>query len=188
MHTLILRIAILVRVPRNSIHITVALRVRFRDNACVCLLITKKPLDLAELRSLFIRQQQHLANYPFLLLSLILDYRLTWYDSWLDRLWERVDTLERSTGMTAWPKEEIVIQGTQDYGSMLQKLHAVNVELIVADTTMKFGRTFVDFCEDHDSGRKCSSAYRTPGHGIIGTAKNQSKGHLQRTAVSVQRA
>ncbi|KAF2673856.1 hypothetical protein BT63DRAFT_168540 [Microthyrium microscopicum] len=143
---LIIYIAILARLPRNSIHITVALRVRLLDNACVCLLITKSPQDSAELMKLCIRRQHQLAKYPFLLLSFVLEYRLASYESWLDRLWSRVDKLEVSTGMTAWPRAEDLEPNTQDYGPMLQELHAVNVELLVAETTMKFGRTFVDFC------------------------------------------
>jgi hypothetical protein len=95
---------------------------------------------------LCIRRQHQLAKHPFLLLLFILEYRLPWYESWLDRLWSRVDKLEASTGMTAWPKAGDLVPNLQeDYGPMLQELHAVNVELLVAETTMKFGRTFVDF-------------------------------------------
>jgi hypothetical protein len=127
--------AILVRAPRNSRVITCAIRIRLRDRACVCLLSSKLEERVTDLRSRCIRQANLLCYYPSHLLTFLFEERMEEYMRWLYELWDEVGRLESSTGMLppTWKVSDAsnhlnII--SEDFGNLLQRLHAVNVELL----------------------------------------------------------
>jgi hypothetical protein len=141
------QLAIIVRGPRNSEGITIAARMRLSDRACVCLLVATKAEDASYLMARCMEQTDVLGHYPFQLMIFLLEKRLSLDDSWLRSLWKRVDSLEKRTGMTPWIKPtDASNQPDKDYGPILQQLHALDVELTLAETTLKFTKERIRFC------------------------------------------
>lgn len=153
-------LAIIVRAPRNSEGVTFVARMRLRDRACVCLLFTTKENDVQYFRDKCLKLITLIETYPFHPMLFILEERLRRYSSWLQLLWDRVARVEEETGMTAWAHQGR--SSNKDYSATLQKLHALNVELLLAETTMKFSTELVRFCHDtltlvQESGREIGS-------------------------------
>ncbi|KAF2809910.1 uncharacterized protein BDZ99DRAFT_520009 [Mytilinidion resinicola] len=145
-------ISFIVRVPRNSGAVTIVSRMTLHDKACICLILAAQDRDASALRDKCIQHKDLIARYPFYPMIFLLEYRLGGFGRWLRSLWHGVGLLEEETGMTPWMttkgKSSVDLAGEEnkDYGQTLQKLHAINVELTLAETTMKFATEFVKFC------------------------------------------
>ncbi|KAF2658986.1 hypothetical protein K491DRAFT_775877 [Lophiostoma macrostomum CBS 122681] len=155
--------------------IALSLRIRLHDLSSIILISCKDALVLHDLSARCARQLALLTAHPLHILNFVLERRSTDFGRWVDGLWGHVGRLESRTGMTPWyseyqdedgdgDEEEAEGEGREkvggglrdrDFTDLLQRLHAVGVELRLAQTIMTFaaglGAQFtnlLDVCEE----------------------------------------
>jgi hypothetical protein len=120
----------------DSIHC--ALRIRLKDLSCICLLSAELPGTIAALRQRCIRHAALIKLCPLQLVHLIIENTTDALNSWVYRLWKRVDFLEDATGMTPrFHVARVDSLGSRRLTILLRDLHAVHVELRIALTNVK---------------------------------------------------
>lgn len=120
----------------DSIH--GALRIRLKDLSCVCLLSAELPDTITTLRHRCIRHVNLIKLCPLQLVHVIIENTTDTLNSWVYRLWKRVEFLEDATGMT--PRFHVARIDSLDSRRLtilLRDLHAVHVELRIALTNVK---------------------------------------------------
>jgi Mg2+ and Co2+ transporter CorA len=120
----------------DSIHC--ALRIRLKDLSCICLLSAELLNTITALRQRCIRHVGMVKLCPLQLVLLIIENTADALNSWVYRLWKRVDFLEDATGMT--PRFHVARAdslSSRRLTILLRDLHAVHVELRIALTNVK---------------------------------------------------
>lgn len=131
------------RLPRNSRMISLSMRIRLRDLACIAIISSRMPRAIADLRSRIVKQKLLLQTHPLYLPVFVLERRKQDFDDWIETLWKNVSQLEAKTGMAPWHDDPQKIAASLEGHAMtnlLQKLHAVGVELRLAQTLISFAR------------------------------------------------
>ena len=131
--------------------IALSLRIRLHDLSSIILLTCKDNTVLTDLSARCTRQLPLLITQPLHILNFVLERRSADFGIWVDSLWAHVGKLESRTGMTPWFSEHESGSGSgsgrgnvfedlenKDFTGLLQKLHAVGVELRLAQTIMTF--------------------------------------------------
>ncbi|KAH7314268.1 hypothetical protein BKA65DRAFT_600287 [Rhexocercosporidium sp. MPI-PUGE-AT-0058] len=139
----------LLRHPHLSRHVHYA-EDEITPAAVLCLLSSRNE-DLAlDLHARCIAKASTLALYPAHILTIILARLVETNTEWLYKIWDAVDRVENATGMhpTSWARQVPNNLRRGDYSSILQELHALNVELCLAHTVMAFANQLGAFCSE----------------------------------------
>jgi predicted RNA-binding protein Jag len=150
--------------------IALSMRLCLHDLSSIILLTCKDNTVLTDLSARCTRQLPLLIDQPLHILNFVLERRSTDFGIWVDSLWAHVGKLESRTGMTPWFSEHEGGSGSgngsgignvfedlenKDFTDLLQKLHAVGVELRLAQTIMTFAaglgpqyKTLLQHCEN----------------------------------------
>lgn len=102
---------------------------------------------MSDLRSRLIRHQGLIAKNPLTIMSLIYDTDMAIHLSWQGDNWKTVANLETSTGMLpdSWRTTGGQSENLKDQNKFLSELHAVQVELSLQDSVMRFHERFGDY-------------------------------------------
>jgi hypothetical protein len=130
------------------------MRMRLVDRACVCIISSRIEETGLRLWARCTTESKALGQNPLTLILWLFEDRADINIRWLYDNWNEVGKLESSTGMlpptwlraTVAPGPESSGLEIRDYKSLLQDLHAVNVELLLAQSIMAFVRQLGVFC------------------------------------------
>lgn len=120
----------------DSIHC--ALRIRLKDYSSVCLLSAELARTIKRLRRHCIQHIDQIKDFPLQLIHDVIEETTDALNTWIFRLWKRVDFLEDSTGMS--PRQQVARANSlssRKLTILLRDLHAVHVELRIALTNVK---------------------------------------------------
>ena len=140
---------ILLRIPRNSRSINVALRIRLHDLATVCFCATRLEDIGQDLLKRCSERSRLLMVHPLYFLVLIFEQRFVDYKEWFDKLVEENNVVESATGMThsSWRKRLSgnTIAWFSDYDNLLRSIYASHTELSHFITVITFFIKFGNF-------------------------------------------
>jgi hypothetical protein len=140
---------VLLRAVMRTDSIHCALRIRLTDLSSVCLLSAELPQTIKKLRRHCIRHVDVIKSYPLQLIHLVIEETTDALNTWIYRLWKRVEFLEDSTGMT--PRHQVArvdSLGSRRLTILLRDLHAVHVELRIALTKVKSTKSLLPWLLD----------------------------------------
>ncbi|KAH8749105.1 hypothetical protein F5883DRAFT_622226 [Diaporthe sp. PMI_573] len=140
---------LLLRIPRNSQSISVAMRIRLTDLATVVFLTCMNEETAQNIRRKCVERQHLLAKHPLYFLALIYEDRCFEYKTWFDDILEEINVVETATGMTrnTWKMQlsPRLWEWFSDYDNLLRMLYASNTELSHFDTVTTFSIKLGDF-------------------------------------------
>ncbi|KAF2755147.1 hypothetical protein EJ05DRAFT_513456 [Pseudovirgaria hyperparasitica] len=164
-------LSIVLRAPRNSKIINLALRVRISDLSAAALLATAKEETNFSILTRWHRLSAAHRAHPAALLQLVFEQRVDSYLQWLNHLRREVMELETATGMTrpGWGRPLSEAQKTffADWHNLLRQQHAVSVELCHCETVMRYMIKLGEFC----SATLCQMEKLRSEIGGVGTEK-----------------
>ncbi|KAH8899125.1 hypothetical protein GQ53DRAFT_837040 [Thozetella sp. PMI_491] len=143
-------LVLLLRIPRNSLSINIAVRIELETMSSICFLAAAKE-DVAEyLHRRCVEEREMLAQHPLYLLALVLEERFTTYKRWEIVLHSRVGQMETVTGMghPLWKStvSEAKIEWLSDSNNRMKYLHQTSTEIHHLGNVLEFGRKFGQFC------------------------------------------
>lgn len=143
---------LLLRIPRNSQSISVAMRIRLADFATVIFLSSMNEETGQSIRKKCIERRHLLAKHPLYFLALIYEDRCFEYKTWFDDILEEINVVESATGMTrnTWKMQlsPRLWEWFSNYDNLLRQLYASNTELSHFDTVTTFSIKLGDFLLD----------------------------------------
>lgn len=142
-------LVLLLRIPRNSQSISVAMRIRLADLATVTFLTSMNEETGQTIRRKCVERRHLLAKHPLYFLAFIYEDRCFEYKTWFDDILEEINVVESATGMTrnTWKMQlsPRLWEWFSDYDNLLRQLYASNTELSHFDTVTTFSIKFGDF-------------------------------------------
>lgn len=145
-------LVLLLRIPRNSQSISVAMRIRLADFATVIFLTSMNEETGQSIRRKCIERRHLLAKHPLYFLALIYEDRCFEYKTWFDDILEEINVVESATGMTrnTWKMQlsPRLWEWFSNYDNLLRQLYASNTELSHFDTVTTFSIKLGDFLLD----------------------------------------
>lgn len=143
---------LLLRIPRNSRSISLAMRIRLADRATVVFVATLQAQTGQAILDKCLQRRRLLQAHPLYLLALVYEMRTAECKAWFDEIRHEINVVSSATGMTrsSWrvklsPK---VWEWFSDYDNLLRQLHASHTELSHFDTVtvfcVKLGRYLLD--------------------------------------------
>ncbi|KUI52586.1 hypothetical protein VP1G_00271 [Cytospora mali] len=133
---------LLLRIPRNSQYINVAMRICLCDLATVCFFTAMKEETGQGLMKKCFERSHLLKVHPLYFLALVFEERCLEYKEWFDKILEDINMVESATGMTraTWRVQlsDTLIDWFSDYDNLLRTLYAIHSELSHFDTVTTF--------------------------------------------------
>lgn len=142
-------LVLLLRVPRNSQSISIAMRIRLADLATVAFLTSMNEETGQNISRRCAERRHLLARHPLYLLALVYEARCAEYKAWFDGILEEINVVESATGMTRNTWEMRLSPRLRgwfaDYDNLLRALYASNTELSHFGTVTAFSVKLGDF-------------------------------------------
>ncbi|KAI3396754.1 hypothetical protein diail_11716 [Diaporthe ilicicola] len=142
-------LVLLLRIPRNSQSVSVAMRIRLADLATVVFLTSMTEETGRKIRARCAERRHLLAKHPLYFLALIYEDRCFEYKGWFDDILEEINVVESATGMTrnTWKMQlsPRLWDWFSDYDNLLRALYASNTELSHFATVTTFSVKLGDF-------------------------------------------
>lgn len=140
---------LLLRIPRNSQSISIAMRIRLADFATVVFLTSMNEETAHRIQNKCKERRHLLARHPLYFLTLIYEDRCAEYKAWFDNILEEINVVESATGMTrnTWRMRlsPRLREWFSDYDNLLRVMYASNTELSHFDTVTTFSVKLGDF-------------------------------------------
>lgn len=132
------------------------MRIRLQDRACVALISTAIEQTGLCMRARCIAESDLLRNCPLYLVLWLFEDRIEGRMRALLEHWDAVGDLESRTRMAppSWLKQNVIAMPSsfavniEDPESLLQGLHAVNTELLLAQSVTSFSEKLGRFCQE----------------------------------------
>lgn len=145
-------LVLLLRIPRNSQSVSIAMRIRLSDMATVAFLTSMSEETSQEIQTTCIQRRHLIARHPLYFLALVYEGRCAEYKRWFDDILEEINVVESATGMTrnTWKMSlsPRLREWFGDYDNLLRTLYASNTELSHFDTVTTFSVKLGDFVLD----------------------------------------
>ncbi|KAG8160665.1 hypothetical protein KVR01_008929 [Diaporthe batatas] len=142
-------LVLLLRIPRNSQSVSIAMRIRLADLATVAFVTSMSEETSKAIQERCTERRRLLARHPLYFLALVYEDRCADYKSWFDDILEEINVVESATGMTrnTWKMRlSPRLRGwLGDYDNLLRTLYASNTELSHFDTVTTFSVKLGDF-------------------------------------------
>lgn len=142
-------LVLLLRIPRNSQSISIAMRIRLADLATVTFLTSMSEETGKEIQKKCIERRHLIAKHPLYFLALVYEDRCFEYKRWFDGILEEINVVESATGMTrnTWKMQlsSRLQDWFRDYDNLLRTLYASSTELSHFDTVTTFSVKLGDF-------------------------------------------
>ncbi|KAM7207199.1 hypothetical protein V8F20_002465 [Naviculisporaceae sp. PSN 640] len=145
-------LTILVRCPPSLKTIVLAMRLRFADRACVCLLFADDASVLHTLRNTCIQQRSLLSRNPLLILTIVYEERKEHYHHWRMNLISRVREAETASGMipATWAvnfsSERLSKLRDLDEPNLLNHMYAAHAKLYITKESAQWAIRYGELC------------------------------------------
>lgn len=145
-------LVLLLRIPRNSQSISVAMRIRLADLATATFLTSMNEETGQSIRRKCIERRNLLAKHPLYFLALIYEERCFDYKTWFDDISREIGVIESATGMTrnTWKMQlsPRLWEWFSNYDNLLRQMYASNTELSHFNTVTTFSIKLGNFLLD----------------------------------------
>lgn len=145
-------LVLLLRIPRNSRSISIAMRIRLADRAAAVLVTSLEEQAGRAILDRCVQRSHLLREHPLYFLALVYEMRSFEFKEWFDEIRHEINIVSSATGMirSSWKTQlsPQLWEWFSDYDNLLRQLHASHVELSHFDTVMvfsvKFGRYLLE--------------------------------------------